>query len=101
MAQAAGYSFNSDTVSGSKVRDLAGYFLDGEIVGSATITTGPSGYGHALDCTGGALHVVVEDGIYPVNTDGGITVAAWVQLNSNTAAARCIASAFGYSPRAS
>jgi len=93
MAQGAGYSFNADTVVGSTVRDLAGYFLDGKIVGSAAITTGQFGYGNALNCTGGALQIPVESGTYPINTDGGLTVAAWVKLNSTTAAARCIASA--------
>lgn len=92
MAQAAGFSFNSDTVTGTKVRDLAGYFLDGTIIGSAAIATGKTGYGNALNCTGGALQVVVEDGTYPINTDGGLTVAAWVKLNTTTAAKRCIAS---------
>ncbi|HEY9335347.1 MAG TPA: LamG domain-containing protein, partial [Kribbella sp.] len=80
-------------VSGTTVRDLAGYFCDGTIVGSAAIVSGKSGYGNALSCTGGALQIVVPADTYPVNTDGGITVAAWVQLNSTTAAARCIASA--------
>ncbi|HEY9337894.1 MAG TPA: LamG-like jellyroll fold domain-containing protein, partial [Kribbella sp.] len=93
MAQGAGYNFNSDTVSGTTVRDLAGYFCDGTIVGSAAIVSGKSGYGNALSCTGGALQIVVPADTYPVNTDGGITVAAWVQLNNNTVAARCIASA--------
>lgn len=92
MAQSAGFSFNSDTVSGSTVRDLAGYFLHGTISGSAAITTGKSGYGDALNCTGGGLQVPVKDGTYPVNTDGGLTVAAQVKLNTTTAAARCIAS---------
>lgn len=93
MAQGAGYNFNSDTVSGSTVRDLAGYFANGTIVGSAAIVAGKSGYGNALNCTGGALQIVVPPDTYPVNTDGGISVAAWVQLNNSTAAARCIASA--------
>lgn len=92
MAQAAGFSFNSDTVTGSKVRDLAGYFLDGTIVGSAAIATGKTGYGDALNCTGGALQVQIPANTYPVNTDGGLTVAAWVKLNTTTSAARCIAS---------
>lgn len=92
MAQAAGYSFNSDTVNGSTVRDLAGYFLNGTIVGSAAIATGKTGYGNALNCTGGALQIPVEDDTYPINADGGLTVAAWVKLNTTTAAARCIAS---------
>jgi hypothetical protein len=44
------------------------------------------------------MHVVVRppkagDSFYPLNTDGGLSVAAWVELNDNTAAARCIASA--------
>lgn len=92
MAQAAGYSFDTATVTGSTVRDLAGYFLDGTIVGSAAITTGKTGYGNALHCTGGALQVPVAAGTYPVNTDGGLTVAAWVILDTTTATARCIAS---------
>lgn len=92
MAQSAGYSFNSDTVVGTRVRDLAGYFLDGTIVGSAAITTGKSGYGNALNCTGGALQIPVAADTYPINTSGGLTVAAWVKLNTTTSAARCIAS---------
>lgn len=92
MAQAAGYSFNSDTVAGSKVRDLAGYFLHGTIVGSAAIATGKTGYGDALNCTGGALQIPVEDDTYPIDASGGLTVAAWVKLNTTTSAARCIAS---------
>ena len=96
MAQAAGYTFNADTVDGTTVRDVAGYFLHGTIVGSAALTTGR--YGNGLNCTGGAMHVLVRppkagDDFYPLNTDGGLSVAAWVQLNNNTAAARCIASA--------
>ena len=44
------------------------------------------------------MHVVVRppkagDSFYPLNTDGGLSIAAWVELNDNTAAARCIASA--------
>lgn len=93
MAQGAGYSFNSSTVSGSKVRDLAGYFLTGTIVGSAAITTGGK-YSDGLNCTGGALQIAsIDSSFYPVNTDGGLSVAAWVKLNTTTAAARCIASA--------
>jgi len=92
MAQAAGFSFNTDTVAGSKVRDLAGYFLDGTIVGSAAITTGKSGYGNALNCTGGALQIPVLSGTYPIDTSGGLTLSAWVKLNTTTAAARCIVS---------
>lgn len=92
MAQSAGYSFNSDTLVGTKVRDLAGYFLDGTIVGSAAITTGKSGYGNALNCTGGAMQIPVLSGTYPIDTSGGLTVAAWVKLNTTTSAARCIAS---------
>ncbi|TCM37224.1 LamG-like jellyroll fold domain-containing protein [Kribbella sp. VKM Ac-2568] len=96
MAQAAGYTFNADTVDGTTVRDVAGYFLHGTIVGSAALTTGR--YGNGLNCTGGAMHVLVRppkagDDFYPLNTDGGLSVAAWVQLNTNTVAARCIASA--------
>jgi len=96
VAQSAGYTFNADTVSGTTVRDVAGYFLDGTIVGSATLVAGK--YGDGLNCTGGAMHVVVRppkagDSFYPLNTDGGLSVAAWVKLNDNTAAARCIASA--------
>ena len=92
MAQGAGYSFNSDTVSGSKVRDLSGYFLTGTIVGSAATATGK--YGNGLNCTGGAMRVgPIGEFDYPVNTDGGLTVAAWVKLNTTTSAARCIASA--------
>ncbi|TDD18518.1 LamG domain-containing protein [Kribbella turkmenica] len=96
MAQSAGYTFNADTVDGTTVRDVAGYFLHGTIVGSAALVAGK--YGNGLDCTGGALHVVVRppkagDSFYPLSTDGGLSVAAWVKLNDNTAAARCIASA--------
>jgi hypothetical protein len=32
MAQAAGYNFNPETVSGDSVRDLAGYCLHGRIL---------------------------------------------------------------------
>lgn len=92
MAQAAGYSFNSSTVSGSVVRDLAGYFLHGTIVGSAAIATGK--YGNGLNCTGGAMQVAdINQFTYPVNTSGGLAIAAWVKLNTTTAAARCISSA--------
>ncbi|MFC5268816.1 LamG-like jellyroll fold domain-containing protein [Kribbella qitaiheensis] len=96
MAQAAGYTFNADTVDGTTVRDLAGYFLHGTIVGSAALVAGR--YGNGLNCTGGAMHVLVRppkagDDFYPLNTDGGLSVAAWVQLNNSTAAPRCIASA--------
>ena len=96
MAQSAGYTFNADTVSGTTVRDVAGYFLHGTVVGSATLVAGK--YGDGLNCTGGAMHVVVRppkagDSFYPLNTDGGLSVAAWVKLNDDTAAARCIASA--------
>ena len=95
MAQSAGYTFNADTVSGTTVRDVAGYFLHGTIVGSAALVAGR--YGDGLNCTGGALHVVVRppkagDSFYPLNTDGGLSIAAWVELNDNTAAPRCIAS---------
>jgi hypothetical protein len=98
VAQAAGYSFNTDTVDGTTVRDLAGYFLHGTVAGSATFV--PARYGNGLNCTGGALHVVVRppkagDDFYPLNTDGGLSIAAWVKLNTTTAAARCIASAAG------
>ncbi|HEY3559656.1 MAG TPA: LamG-like jellyroll fold domain-containing protein [Kribbella sp.] len=92
MAQAAGYSFNSDTVSGTTVRDLAGYFLNGTIVGSAAIVTSKTDYGNALHCTGGALQVKVAADTYPVDTSGGLSVGAWVKLDDTTAAARCIAS---------
>ena len=100
MAQAAGYTFNADTVDGTTVRDVAGYFLHGTIVGSATVVAGK--YGNGLNCTGGAMRVVVRppkagDSFYPLNTDGGLSVAAWVKLNDNTSAARCIASAAGSS----
>ncbi len=91
MAQAAGYSFNPSTVDGATVRDLAGYFLHGTVVGSAAITTGK--YGDGLSCTGGALRVPVQAFTYPLNTDGGLSVAAWVKLSTATAAARVIASA--------
>jgi hypothetical protein len=92
MAQAAGYSFNSSTVSGSTVRDLAGYFLHGTITGSAAITTGK--YGNGLNCTGGAMQVAnINQFTYPVNTSGGLSIAAWVKLNTTTAAPRCISSA--------
>ncbi|GAA1578637.1 hypothetical protein GCM10009789_35230 [Kribbella sancticallisti] len=96
MAQSAGYTFNADTVSGTTVRDIAGYFLHGTIVGSATLVAAK--YGDGLNCTGGAMHVVVRppkagDSFYPLSTDGGLSIAAWVELNDNTAAARCIASA--------
>lgn len=92
MAQAAGFSFNSETVTGSTVRDLAGYFLDGTIVGSAAIATSKTGYGNALHCTGGALQVKVTADTYPVNTSGGLTLAAWVKLDDTTASARCAVS---------
>src|ERR1044072_7526035 len=92
MAQAAGYSFNSDTVSGTKVRDLAGYFLHGTVSGSTSFVTDK--YGNGLNLTGGAMTVgPIDEFSYPVNTDGGLSVAAWVKLNTTTAAARCIASA--------
>ncbi|MFI6674522.1 LamG-like jellyroll fold domain-containing protein [Kribbella sp. NPDC050469] len=96
MAQSAGYTFNAETVNGTTVRDVAGYFLHGTIVGSAAVVAGR--YGNGLNCTGGAMRVVVRppkpgDDFYPLNTDGGLSVAAWVQLNNSTAAARCIASA--------
>ncbi|MFI7062465.1 LamG-like jellyroll fold domain-containing protein [Kribbella sp. NPDC050124] len=78
------------------MRDVAGYFLHGTIVGSAAVVAGR--YGNGLTCTGGAMRVVVRppkagDDFYPLNIDGGLSVAAWVQLNNSTAAARCIASA--------
>lgn len=92
MAQAAGYSFNADTVAGTTVRDLAGYFLHGTIVDSAAITAGKAGYGNALNCTGGALQIQAASLTYPIDTTGGLAVAAWVKLNTTTAAARCIAS---------
>jgi hypothetical protein len=92
MAQAAGYSFNTGTVSGAQVQDLTGSFLDGTIVGSAAITGGKAGYDQALNCTGGALQIPVPFGAYALDTSGGIAVAAWVKLNTTTAAARCIAS---------
>jgi hypothetical protein len=92
MAQAAGYSFNTGTVSGTQVQDLTGSFLDGTIVGSAAITSGKSGYDGALNCTGGALRVPVPFGAYALDTSGGIAVSAWVKLNTTTAAQRCIAS---------
>jgi hypothetical protein len=96
VAQAAGYTFNADTVDGTTVRDVAGYFLHGTIVGSAALVAGR--YGNGLNCTGGALRVIVRppkagDTFYPLNTDGGLSIAAWVQLNNTTAAPRCIASA--------
>ncbi|MEV0283142.1 LamG domain-containing protein [Kribbella sp. NPDC050820] len=83
-------------MNGTTVRDVAGYFLHGTIVGSAAVVAGR--YGNGLNCTGGAMRVVVRppkpgDDFYPLNTDGGLSVAAWVQLNNSTAAARCIASA--------
>lgn len=92
MAQAAGYSFNTDTVTGTTVRDLAGYFLDGTLVGSAALTTGKSGYGNALSLTGGAMQVPVADDTYPLSDVAGLAVAAWVKLDTTTAASRCIAS---------
>ncbi len=90
MAQAAGYNFNPETVLGDTVRDLAGYCLHGKIVGSASITT--ARYGGGLNCSGGALRIAAPDDTYPVNTDGGISLAAWVRLNHNTATARCLVS---------
>lgn len=94
MAQAAGYSFNTDTVSGSTVRDLAGYFLHGTVSGSTSFVAGKTGYGNGLNCTGGSMTVgPINEFDYPVNTDGGLSVAAWVKLNTTTAAVRCIASA--------
>lgn len=92
MAQSAGYNFNSDTVTGTTVRDQAGYFLDGTIVGSAALTSGKSGYGDALNCTGGALQIHPTADTYPVAPEAGIVVAAWVKLNTTTAAARCMLS---------
>ena len=93
MAQAAGYSFNSATIadSGTVVRDLAGNFLHGTLTGSVALTTGGK-YSDGLNCTGGAMKVTALSGSYPVNTSGGLSVAAWVKLNTTTAAARCIAS---------
>ena len=102
MAQAAGYTFNADTVSstgvGTTVRDIAGYFLHGTITGSATLV--PARYGDGLNCAGGAMHVVVRppkagEDFYPLNTDGGLSIAAWVELNTTSVAPRCIASAAG------
>ena len=90
MAQAAGYNFNPETVLGDTVRDLAGYFLHGKILGSAAIVVGK--YGDGLNCTGGAMRIEAADDTYPVNTDGGISFAGWVKLNSTTAAARCLVS---------
>jgi hypothetical protein len=92
MAQGAGYTFNPATVTGTTVRDMAGYFLNGTIVGSAALDAGGK-YGQGLHCTGGAMRVVVPADTYPVDTSGGLTMAAWVKLDDNTAAARCIASA--------
>jgi hypothetical protein len=91
MAQAAGYSFNPETISGDTIRDLAGYGLHGRIVGSAGIVVGK--YGDGLNCTGGAMRVEAADDTYPINTDGGISFAGWVRLNNTTAAARCLVSA--------
>lgn len=92
MAQGAGYSFNADTVSGTKVRDLAGYFLTGTVSGSTSFAAGK--YGNGLNCTGGAMTVgPIDEFSYPANTSGGLSIAAWVKLNTTTAAARCIASA--------
>lgn len=92
MAQAAGYTFNSDTVTSTRIRDLAGYFLHGTILGSAEIVTGK--YDDGLNCTGGAMRVAnIDEFSYPLNADGGLSIAAWVKLNTTTAAARCVASA--------
>lgn len=92
MAQAAGYSFNADTVSGTKVRDLAGYFLTGTVSGSTSFIAGK--YSNGLNCTGGAMTVgPIDEFSYPANTDGGLSIGAWVKLNTTTAAVRCIASA--------
>lgn len=91
MAQGAGYSFNPDTITGTTVRDLAGYFLHGSILGSAALTAGK--YSDGLNCTGGAMRVVVAADTYPVNTDGGLSIGVWVKLNTTTAAARCAVSA--------
>lgn len=91
MAQAAGYSFNPSTVVGTTVRDLSGEFLDGSILGSAAITTGK--YGDGLNCTGGAMQVTVPPFTQPLDVTGGMTVAAWVKLNTTAAEVRCIASA--------
>src|SRR5881397_92147 len=92
MAQGAGYSFNTDTVSGTKVRDLSGNFLTGTVSGSTSFVTGK--YSNGLNCTGGAMTVgPIDEFAYPVDTTGGLSVAAWVKLNTTTAAARCIASA--------
>lgn len=92
MAQGAGYTFNTDTVSGTKVRDLSGYFLTGTVSGSTSFVTGK--YGNGLNCTGGTMTVgPIDQFAYPVDVTGGLSVAAWVKLNTTTAAARCIASA--------
>lgn len=92
MAQGAAYTFNPDFVDGLTVRDVAGYFLHGTITGSAAIDAGGK-YGQGLLCTGGAMRVAnINEFLYPVNTDGGISFAAWVKLSDNTAAARCIGS---------
>lgn len=90
MAQAAGYNFNPESVSGDMVRDLAGYGLHGRILGSAALVAAK--YGDGLNCTGGAMRIVAADDTYPVNTDGGISFAGWVRLNDTTAAARCLVS---------
>ena len=92
MAQGAAYTFNPEFVDGMTVRDVAGYMLHGTITGSAAIDAGGK-YGQGLLCTGGAMRVSnIDEFLYPVNTDGGVSVAVWVQLSDNTAAARCIMS---------
>jgi hypothetical protein len=93
MAQGAGYTFNPETVIGTTVRDVAGYFVHGAITGSAALDAGGK-YGQGLNCTGGSLRAAnIDSFLYTVNTDGGVSFAAWVKLNTTTAAARCIASA--------
>lgn len=94
MALGVGYSFNPSTiVGGTKVRDLSGRFYHGTISGSAALVTGKTGYGDGLHCTGGSMSVTLPADTYPVVPDAGFAVAAWVKLDDNTAAARCIASA--------
>ena len=83
MAQAAGYNFNPETVSGDMVRDLAGYGLHGRILGSAALVAAK--YGDGLNCTGGAMRIIAADDTYPVNTDGGISFAGCTQPASRTA----------------
>ena len=96
MAQSAGYTFEPSTVSVpggvTRIRDVAGYGVDGTLVGSVALTS-TAKYGQALNCTGGAMQANPVAASYPLNTDGGMSLFCWVKLNDNTSAVRVIASA--------